>query len=257
VMEMSNDHQLNMVPLPKNCRVGACCNAAPDIYTTLIPCPALISRFVMIPFQPLVPEWQYHFDNTLHGHPAISKYILKVPGDLDVPEGILEPYKQYPNRRGWVKFSKALYEMKERGFDLIDGKDKDKYEGFLLKIAAGYIGDMVAISFVDFVNKDYKVYTPEDILDKWTQDMSYQFTSMPVTEISYYSKLLVKYAGSNKLSGKQHASLTAWFIAIDKEAAAGFYQLFINTEREACTTWYKSDPSIGSYVMDELLAERK
>ena len=250
VMEMSLDHQLNMVPLPEHCRVGACCNGNPDVYTTLIPCPALISRFVLIPFKPTVPEWQAHFDKELNGHPAISRYILKFAADLDVPEGLLEPYKQYPNRRGWCKLSDTIKGMQTAGIDLL--KDLD----FLMKISAGYIGDTVAVNFVDFVRKDYKVHDPEDILNKWNKELEREFADSAPTDVSFYSKVLVKFAGKSGLTKKQMGNLTAWFFAIPKESAAGFYNLFINEERKTCTEWYKSDPRIADYVMTELLSAK-
>ena len=138
-MELSLDHTLNRVPLPKHCRVGSCCNGAPDIYTTLIPCPAFISRYAMIPFKPLVSEWHTNFD-AIVGHRAIKLYITKFPGDLDVPEGILAPYTAYTNRRSWVKLSEALLSFEAAGQDLLDFKgdttNDQPAESFLTKLAA-------------------------------------------------------------------------------------------------------------------------
>jgi hypothetical protein len=135
--------------------------------------------------------------------------------------------------------------------DLI--KDLD----FLTKVAAGYIGDTVAINFVNFVRKDYKVHDAEDILNKWGTELREEFAKADPTDVSFYSKVLIKFVAKNGLTKKQQTNLTEWFFTIPKEAGAGFYNLFINEERKACTEWYKADPRIADYVLKELLSESK
>lgn len=249
VMEMSLDHQLNMVPLPEHCRVGACCNGNPDVYTTLIPCPALLSRFVMIPFNPTTEEFFSYYE-VIKGHAAIRKYLQKFPTDLEVPEGELKPYTVYPNRRAWVRLSQTLQQW-PKGDLLKDDPD------YMMKLSAGYVGDTVAVNFQTFVRSDYNIHSAEDILNGWNKKLAEEFAGAEPTDIAYYSKILVEFAGKNKLNKKQQANLKAWFFVISKESATGFYQLFLNTQRAICTDWYRSSDDIGEYVLNELLSEKK
>ena len=249
-MELALDGGLNQVRLPAGWRVGTCCNGNPDIYTTLIPCPALMSRFVKIPFQPTVPEWMARYE-TVDGHPSISQYIGKIPADLFCPEGALEPYKVYPNPRSWVKLSEAIKSLGAEGEDPLRNLD------YLMLLASGYIGEATAVSFVDFIRKDYKIHTPEEILDGLTPEMLKEFAKSPVTDITWYSNELVKFISKNGLTKKRQANLTKFFTAIPKEAASGFYRYFLETDRDHCTEWYTNDAKISTYILDDLLAKEK
>jgi MoxR-like ATPase len=250
VMELSNDHRLNMVPLPEHCRVGACCNGAPDVYTTLVPCPALLSRFLKVPFNPTTDEFFDYYDQ--HGGlPVFKSYLTKFQTDLDVPEGIIEPYVVTPNRRAWMKLSDAVKQWGESSINLLKEPD------FLMKLASGFIGDTIAVNLSTFIKNDYNIHDPEDILDRWDKKLEDEFSKAPPTDVGYYSKMLVEFAGKHGLTKKRQVNLTKWFLVIPKESAAGFYQLFLNSQRKVCTEWYKADPAIGEYVMKELLAEHK
>ena len=215
--------------------------------------------FRSIPFKPLVSEWHTNFD-AIVGHRAIKLYITKFPGDLDVPEGILAPYTAYTNRRSWVKLSEALLSFEAAGQDLLDFKgdttNDQPAESFLTKLAASYIGETVAMNFVNFIKKDYKVHTPEDILNKWTAEMETELSAAPATEVGFYSKILVQHIAKHGLKTKQHANLTRFFFCIPKESAAGFYRSFIEQASKACVDWYTGDERIAPYVMNDLLKSK-
>jgi len=244
VFELVLDYRLNFHDLPMGWRVIAATNDDTDVYTVLSMDPALYDRFLKIKFKPSVPEWVSHAEQ-IGVHDCILKYLTKFGSDLDTPEKI-EPGKIYQSRRSWVALSEYITFMAESKDDVL--KDPD----YLTKLASGYIGTTTAISFVDFIRKEYRVLSAEDILNKYTEELGKELGSTLVTEIAFYNKILIKHIESNKLNKKQSANLVKYYKAIPKEAASAFWGEFSRVCRDESTNWYKTDPTIGEYTMSML-----
>jgi len=242
--ELVLDYRLNFHDLPIGWRVVAATNDDTDLYSVLTMDPALYDRFLKIKFKPTVPEWMEHAEG-LGVHDCILKYLTKFGSDLDTPEKI-EPGKIYQSRRSWVSLSDCLKYAAETGDDWL--KDPD----YLTKFASGYIGTTTAISFVDFIRKEYKVLSAEDILNKFNDDLAKDLTGTLVTEIAFYNKILIKHISENKLTKKQSANLVKYYKTIPKEAASAFWGEFSRQCRDESSNWYKTDPTIGEYTMSML-----
>lgn len=241
--ELVLDYRLNFRDLPIGWRVVSAINENMDVYSVLGMDPALYDRFMVIPFKPTVPEWQ-KFAEDIGVHDAVLKYIQKFPSDLDTPEKI-EPGKVYPSRRSWVRLSDAIIHMTQSGDEVLEDQN------YLTLFAMGFLGQTVAINFAEFIAKDYKVYSAEDILNGFGTKMAEEFSKFLVTDITFYNKEIVNYVKKSKkpLSSKQCENLFRYYRTIPKEAASGFWSQFSKECRDIATKWYKSDPAIAKYTI--------
>lgn len=255
------DYRMNLTDIPKGWRIISAINADDNKYNVHPLDHALLDRFLAIPFRPTVSEWESWavgkslsipvlpqeivYVETVPIHDAIMKFISKMPSCLDTPEVELEPMKVYQSRRSWTLLSNAMKFAETNGQDLL----KDLH--YLQLLSSGYIGIETASEFITFIQKDYKVYTPKDILDKMDKEIEDAFKNMLVHEVAFYSKELVKYLSEKKvkLTKKQSENLKKFYFAIDKEAASGFWREFTEKCREEASKWYKADKDIIKLTM--------
>lgn len=251
IFEVALDYRLNFNDLPIGWRVLAAGNHNQDIYGGTTINPALWDRFLKIWFKPTVPEWQDHARD-IGVLAAIRQYISKFPTDLDPPEN-MEIGTTYPSRRSWVTLSEDWVYMKNAGDD--PAKDRD----WLTLLVKGRVGDTIAINFTDWYYKNYRVYTVEELLNKFTNTMESDLKSMDVTEVTFYTKEIVdhvKKSGVKKLTAKQNENLARFFKAIPKEAASGFWIAFAKTARDPAMTWYNETPGIVDYIAAMLIKDK-
>lgn len=244
-MQIVLDYKSNFVEVPVNWRVIAACNDNQDVYSVLGLDPALYDRFQVIKFQPTVPEWMEHAER-IGVHDAIIKYIRKFPSDLDVPEKI-ESGKRYPSRRSWVKLSNTIKYMKERNDDPLADLD------YLILLAGGYVGTTVSLNFTEFIKKEYKVYSGEEIVNNFPK-LKEDFEKMIVTDFTFYNKEVVSFLKKDnvKLTKKQEGNLFGFVKIMPREAAAGFWADFRKECPAESVRWYKSSEEITNYVRDLL-----
>jgi hypothetical protein len=236
-MQIVLDYKSNFVEVPKNWRVVAACNDDQDIYNVLQLDPALYDRFLVIKFLPTIPEWLAHAEK-IGVHDAVMKYITKFGTDLDVPDKV-EPGKRYPSRRSWVKLSSTLQYMAEHGDDPLNDLD------YLLLLAGGYVGRTVGVNFSEFIKKEYKVYSAEEILNKD------EFEKMIVTDFTFYNKIIIQHikkSKADKLSVKHSANLFLYVKTMPREAAAGFWAAFRADCAKPSGVWYQSSTEITNYI---------
>lgn len=249
--ELVLDYRLNFHELPQGWRVVSAINADQDVYSVIQIDPALMDRFLVIWFKPTVPEWLTHAQS-IGVHDAIVKYITKFSNDLDSPDK-MEPMKRYPSRRSWVALSDWMKHLADNGYDAL--KDLD----YLTLLASGEVGQTTAINFIEFIRKDYRVFSAEDILNKYSKEMDEIFTKAIVTEVTFYNKEIVAYIVGNftkegkavkQLSKKQSENLLKYYKAIPKEAASGFWGQFTKEAREVATAWFQSNPEVQQYTSE-------
>ena len=239
-MQIVLDYKSNFNEVPQNWRVIGACNDDEDTYNVLSLDPALYDRFLVIKFEPTVPEWMAYAEN--HDvHPAIRKFISKFGNELDPPE-TMEPGKIYPSRRSWVKFSNTMLFMRDQGDDPINDLD------YLILLARGFVG-AISVQFVEYIKKDYKVFSPEEILNNFPK-LKEEFEKMLATDITFYNKELVSYIskGSIKLNKKQSDNLFEYAKTIPRETASGFWSSFNQTCKEESAKFYKSKKEITDFI---------
>jgi hypothetical protein len=211
-----------------------------DIYSVLGLDPALYDRFLVIKFRPTVPEW-LNYAETHDVHDAVIKYIRKFGTDLDCPDKV-ESGKRYPSRRSWTKLSSTIRHMASIGDDPMQDLD------YLLLLTKGYVGETVAVNFTEFVKKEYKVFTGEEILNNFPKLKS-EFEKMIATDFSYYNKEIVRHIKTEdvKLTKKQSENLFSYVKLIPREVAAGFWGEFSKECKAEATRWYKN-PEVMPYI---------
>ena len=192
--ELVLDYRLNFHELPEGWRVVSAINDEQDVYAVLGMDPALIDRFAIINFKPLVPEW-LDYAEKIGVHRSVIQYINKFDENLDPPEEI-EPARIYPSRRSWVKLSEAITYQTDRGHDPLQNYD------YLTFLSEMYVGSTIAVHFVEYVKKNYKVYSADDILNRWDDKYGKEFSKMEPPELAYYSDLIAKWLKSNRLDRK-------------------------------------------------------
>ena len=241
-MQIVLDYKSNFVEVPKNWRVVAACNDDQDIYSILNLDPALYDRFLVIKFEPTVPEWLSHAEK-IGVHDAVIKYISKFGTDLDVPDKVQSGIR-YPSRRSWVKLSNTLHHMAENADDPLSDLD------YLILLAGGYVGTTVSVNFKEFIQKDYKVYSAKEILDNFPK-LKDEFEKMIATDFTFYNKEIVGYIKKSKiekLTKKQTDNLFLYVKTIPRETAAGFWSAFRTDCSKASAAWYGSSTEITDYM---------
>lgn len=248
VMELALDYRYHFKELPIGWRVIAASNDNMDIYSGSFPDPALYDRFLKIKFKPTVPEW-LAYARSIRVHRAVTQYISKFTADL-MPENI-EVGKISPSPRSWVSLSDCIKYMTENGDEVL--KDLD----YFLLLAKGYLGDTVSLNFIEYIRKNYKIFTGEDILNKWEEkDLEREFSVMTVPELGFYHEEIIKYIlEKEKLTKRQSNNLFSFVKAIPKESAGGFWEQFCNKCRNAASTWYNSNEDIKDYIYSFLCKE--
>lgn len=245
VFELALDYRYHFKELPIGWRVIAASNDNMDVYAGTIPDPALYDRFLKIKFRPTVPEWLDHAEKCAI-HKAIITYINKVPSDLMPESKNIKPGVVSPTPRSWFNLSDCMKYMAEQEQDPLND------ENYFTLLSKGYLGDTVGVNFTEYVMRNYKVYNPKDILNKFGKDSELKeaFNKMEPAESGYYTKEMVKYIIKiGKLSKLQSENLTLWVKAIDKEVAARFWSDFITSDARAIAQkWYSEAEGAQDYI---------
>jgi hypothetical protein len=239
-MQIVLDYKSNFNEVPINWRVVAACNDDQDLYSILNLDPALYDRFLVIKFRPTVPEWLSYAENN-DVHPSIRKYISKFPSELDSPEK-MESGKRYQSRRSWVKLSNTIRHMDANGDNPLEDLD------YLILLSNGYLGT-IATQYVEFIKKDYKVFSPEEILNKFPK-LKEDFQKMLATDITFYNKEIASFIKKENISltKKQSENLFEYVKTIPRETATGFWSKFMEDCKSEATRWYKSNADVTAYI---------
>ena len=237
-LEVALDYRYHFKDLPPNWWVISASNDRLDKYAGLVPDPALYDRFFKIKFRPTVPEWLTHV-TAMGIHHSVTSYIQKVPSDLDVPEEF-EPGTIVPSRRAWTKLGEHVNYLES-----INEKPLED-ENYLTYLAKGYIGD-IAVSYVDFVKSNFKVYTAEQLLDGLTSEMLNELKSKDTSERAYYERILHQFIDKNSLTAKMNKNLLKYFKMLPKEEATGFWTHLLSINRAKATAWHKTE-GVSDYL---------
>jgi MoxR-like ATPase len=264
--ELVLDYRLNFMTVPMGWRVIAAINDNMDVYSVLGMEPALYSRFLKIKFRPTTGEWLdwgrgEEKEETLDFlkaytatpieivplHDAVLQYIGKFTKDLE-----LEKYETgvvAPDRRAWVMVSTFMKNCASVGYDITETTRLD----YLTQVVGGYVGTAIASNFVEYVRKEYRVWSPREILDKLTKEMETELKAAKVTEIAFYNDELVRFLKTEGKKAPKETKVKRWknlfryYQVIPHEASAGFLKEFSKQVPDLFNEWYASDPDIGKY----------
>jgi len=236
-MQIVLDRKSNFIEVPKGWRVVGACNDDLDLYAVHAFDPALLSRFGVIDFNPTHKEWFEYAEKT-GVHYAVLRYLTKFSSELDPPT-VLESNVRYPDRRSWVMLSDTIKHMAN------EGNDPLKDFSFLPLLAMSFVGKSVAINFSEFIQKDFKVFTPLDILDGFSKIKS-DFEKMIATDFTFYNSEVSKFIGKEnlKLTEKQMTNLRAYVDILPNEIKAGFWVSFNKHATAQSVLWYKKHGTV-------------
>jgi hypothetical protein len=159
-----------------------------------------------------------------------------------MPENV-EQGKICPSPRSWVSLSDCIKYMATNGDDPLEDLD------YFHLMAKGYLGETITVNFVEYVRKNYKVFSGEDILTKWDEHMEMEFSQMLVPELGFYHKEIMKFVSKKKkLTPKQSENLLKFVKIIPKESASGFWSLFTSEARDIATAWYNGTDGAKDYI---------
>lgn len=254
VFELALDYRYHFRSLPMGWRVIAASNDNMDIYSGNLPDPALYDRFLKIKFHPTVPEWLKHA-GYCGVHKAITTYINKIPADLMPESKSITPGEICPSPRSWFNLSDCLIYMADQDVDPL------KDENYLTLLCKGYLGQTVAVNFVDFVKKNYKIYSPKDILYAMDRNNELKefFENIEPAECAYYSKEIVKYIGKlGELTKGQSKNLSVWLKTVNKEIASGFWSRFVgeSNTKVIARKWYSDTEGVQDYIYGFLAKDK-
>lgn len=283
------DRELNGRKIRPGWRVVACINGDDDVYQVLDMDPAFIDRWVELIFQPstdewldhargiknlenrdyskIDPEWLVELETKYKGkvHPAVVEFITRYPTMLDPTKQQIEenPGKKLQSRRSYTRLSEAIYVVDEfRKAGITDrnllGKNAETDIPYLLAVANGYIGELAASQFANFVQTDYQSLDANTILNKWTKSVGDRLKKIVnengTLELSQYNRLIVQYVQDqniDELTDKQSLNLIEYIKILPREVCADFWKHFAAEAKEPALKWYrgKNKPQIAKIML--------
>ncbi len=232
IMELALDYRYHFRELPMGWRVVAASNDNMDLYNGAFPDPALYDRFLKIPLKPTTKEW-LAWAKLNEVHRSVLQYISKVPDDLVCNS--IEPGKICQSPRSWANFSTCLTHF-EKNEEPILKEDLD----YTLLLAKGYLGDTLSINFTDYIRANYRIYTGEDILNKWDKKMKDEISKILVPELQKVNEEVVKFLkNKNSIDKKESENLLKYLQTIPSESVSSFWGDFTKECRKVAETWHK------------------
>jgi hypothetical protein len=260
--ELVLDRRLNGWRIPAGWKIMAAINGDSDLYQIIEMDPALTDRFFMVKYVPTFDEWfswakgTYvdDFGNTRQNlHPAVLGYVQKKndaidPSKDEISKATTEGSK-IQSRRSWHRLSLTIdrYEsLAQMGIDGVEDPldlTSDKATKELVGIAQGFIGTTWALDFVEYVKRDYKIMTPKDILNKYSEKVSDHIRQAEAPELAELVRNVVeefKKMEGKLLTDKQKKNVYRFIMDMKNEATANLWQAWSSesTCRKQAEDWY-------------------
>ena len=180
VFQLVYDRKLDDVRLSDRTVVVSAINDNSDLYQTTRMDPALLNRFAVVQFKPSDKEWLSFLEGLEGGgkggyhqvHSAIRMFLSNRNEYIDPsPEHIekcTDKNTQTFSRRSWTRLGAVMIkEEAARGKPVTEWDD-----GWLIRIAGAIVGIEAAQLFCNFVENEYQVLNPHDLVFKYTKDAS-------------------------------------------------------------------------------------
>jgi hypothetical protein len=211
VFELCLDRSLDGEKLPDGWIIVSAVNSDDD-YDVVDLDPALHDRFFHIDFEPSPDEWlEWARDNNIEQF--ITQFVSQNKELLDPPIGNLESGKVYPSRRSWEAFNEFV-----SLFNLLENTT------MFMQSAKGWLGQEIAIMLQKFVKNEFKIFTPDDVLEHWEKNKDdIEKSCEDIEIISMLSKNVVDEVNkrrANKLSDKNKANFYEFFMSLPNDVAS-------------------------------------
>ena len=264
--ELVLDRRLNGWRIPDGWKIVAAINGNSDYYQIIEMDPALTDRFFMVKFNPLYEElfaWgeETRLDdegNEIQNlHPAVLGYLKKKhdaidPSGKEIEKATTEGSK-IQSRRSWARLSSTIYKYesafkqnKVGSYDLLDLMTKEAVQRLVL-ISGGFVGTTWSLDFVNYVQRDYRVLSPKEVLDKYSKEVSTYVKNAKVPELAEFTKGLIDELAKNtsKLSLKRKTNILTFMEDLPNEVAAKFWMDWSGNSslRDQSQDWFNCDRS--------------
>lgn len=234
--ELINDHALHGIRVPDNCYIISAINGNRDLYHSFNQDPAFTDRLIMLDFAPTLEEFFDHLDKQVEKglvHPVMPIFLRSFPDKIDpdddlIQENALKGAKGYC-RRAWTRLGESLMEGHRNGRDRVEMAVQTGEHLPLVKLSQGYVGLGVCEQFASWVASEFKVLSPSEILDKFSEATAAKLKAMIKkngVSVAGLSDALVAELAKRpaKLPNKVHANILQYLEIIPREAVVGFWQ---------------------------------
>jgi hypothetical protein len=251
--EILNDHAVHGIHLPDEWFVICAMNGDLDRYDGTRMSPALLSRLIMIKFEPSHEEYLEYLaervkSGEIHGIiPAflhLNKHLIDPDNNL-IDEATAEGVKTF-DRRSWDRLGESLILGCQNGMDLIDKTVKTQEGLFLQKVTEGYVGPATAGVFVTFVRDEFGTLGVEEILYRFTATTEDKIKALGLRNPAAMGGLntqvverLAEHKG--KLTPEIEKNILGYFKSLPREAASAFWKLWSshsNKTRAQSLAWH-------------------
>lgn len=159
VMDMVLNNKLNGRSLPEQTRIVACINPSNDQGTYQVEelDPALVDRFNVYELTPTFEEW-YQWAVKAKTHRMVLAYLAANQDRLDHSSLDIKDHSKksvQQSRRSWIRVSDILNDL---------GDNFNKNLELLYVTFSGIIGNICSKDLTDFIKKNAKVLTPNDLM---------------------------------------------------------------------------------------------
>ena len=256
------DYKTNFKDVPKGIQIVAACNDNLETYQIGELDQSFLDRFFVIDLKPTLKEF-LNYAEKVGCHQAVYMYLEKNGGTcLDAPDQ-MDPDKRYQSRRSWIALSDTIKHFKSGGLDLLDFS-ADGAKDYFIKVCSGWLGGMNAMPFVSYVEKEYQVFTAEQIINEYPKYRRAFKKMAVITDYGHYNEVVLKYLEKKKtINAEQQSNLYQFWRDMPNEAAGVFWNQFRIRCEVMSEEWFRSmdgtkekDGAIGirDYLSKELLA---
>jgi hypothetical protein len=254
------DYKTNFKDVPKGIQIVAACNDNLETYQIGEFDQSFLDRFFVIDLKPTIREF-LDYAEKMQAHPAVTMYTEKTNGNnLDAPD-TMEPDKRYQSRRSWLALSDTMKHFKARGLDLHDFS-ADGRKDYFIKVASGWLGSMTAMPFVSYIEKEFQVFSAEQILNEYPKHRKI-FKKMIITDYGHYNEVILKYLDKKKtMTEEQMNNLYLFWRDMPNEGAGVFWNQFRIRCEPLSEKWFRTldiknklgSSEIRDYLSKDLLA---
>jgi len=157
------DRELNGHKLHPDTRVYAAVNEGRDFQVNEMD-PALLRRFFVVDLEPTTEDW-LAWAATAKIDDTMIAFIKKYPAHLK-HDGSRHPGQVYPYPASWHRLDTSLKYAEISPSKYAGSRPPD----MMFSMASGFVGEVTAIAFIDFVKNYITRFNAEDVLDRFDEN---------------------------------------------------------------------------------------
>lgn len=251
--EILNDHAIHGIPMPDEWFVICAMNGDLERYDGTRMSPALLSRLIMVKFEPSPEEFLQYLTERVKAneiHSIIPSFLMLNKHLIDpdaalIDESTAEGVKTF-DRRSWDRLGESFMLGCRNGKDIIDRTVKKQESLFLQKIVEGYVGPATAAVFVTYVRDEFGSLGVEEILYRFTTATEDKIKALGIRNPAAMGGLntqvierLSEHKG--KLTPEIEKNILGYIKSLPREAVSAFWKEWCshsNKTRAQALAWH-------------------